>query len=133
VEIQRMSPTANPRHRPERSSQERENFRGSASSRGYDRHHQAWRLLVLNQQPLCVGWPRGLHPRGLPKPAFVADHVVPLRTWAADPALARRQLAALLASEGRPLALTEETGAWSLENGAGLCFQCHARKSRSER
>jgi 5-methylcytosine-specific restriction endonuclease McrA len=141
-----MSPTANKRPcaapgcpelvtagRCKAHSLSQEQFRGSASKRGYGRQHQAWRELVLARQPICVGWPRGIHPAGVPAPAFVADHVVTLREWLADPIRARRQLELLLASEGKLGLVTEETTAWSFANAQSLCYRCHARKSRTER
>jgi len=110
----------------------RELRRGSPASRGYDRRHQAWRAVVLARHPLCLGWPRGLHPPLAPVPATVADHVVPLRDWDRDPVWARGKLAAFLIADGHA-AGPEDLAAWSLENGAGLCASCHARKSREER
>jgi 5-methylcytosine-specific restriction protein A len=140
-----MTPTANPRPCstpgcPALTSggpcpahaRQREQRRGSSTARGYDRHHQAWRAVVLGAHPLCLGWPRGRHPEGRPVAATVADHVVPLRQWERDPAGARAQLLAFLAAHGQPSS-DPALAAWSLENGAGLCASCHARKSREEK
>jgi hypothetical protein len=110
----------------------RELRRGSPASRGYDRHHQAWRAVVLAQHPLCLGWPRGRHPAAQPVAATVADHVVPLRDWERDPAGARARLVAFLVAHGQAPD-DPACSAWSIENGAGLCASCHARKSREER
>lgn len=107
--------------------------RGSPSSRGYGRHHQAWRAVILARDPLCLGWPRGTHPATRPTPATIADHVIPLRTWATDPVHAQHRLFAFRAAHGQPTLHPGSWGAWSLENGAGLCVTCHARKSREER
>jgi 5-methylcytosine-specific restriction protein A len=76
--------------------------RGSASSRGYGVHHRRWRRLVLARDPLCVD-PYRVH-GARPVPATVADHVVPL----------------------------QDGGGWALENGQGLCDECHERKTAED-
>jgi 5-methylcytosine-specific restriction protein A len=57
--------------------------RGSAARRGYDRHHQRWRALVLARDPLC----RACLAVGLSTPSDTADHRIPLErggTWAIE-------------------------------------------------
>lgn len=69
--------------------------RGSAASRGYDKHHRRWREAVLARDLVCVLQQR-FH-AGQVRGATVADHIVPL-------------------SKG---------GGWELTNGRGLCRECH--------
>ena len=54
---------------------ERDRWRGSAASRGYDRRHEKWRLLILHRDPLC----KIAHFCGGLAPSTVADHVIPIR------------------------------------------------------
>ena len=57
--------------------------RGSASARGYDRHHQRWREMVLHRYPYC----RQCDMEGRVTLATEADHVIPLRKgggWALE-------------------------------------------------
>jgi|SRR3990167_1640478 len=54
----------------EQHRRERERRRGSAASRGYDRRHQRWRLLVLARDPICRGCGQAA--------STVAEHVIPL-------------------------------------------------------
>jgi len=102
------------------------------SRRGYGRQHERWRRMVLNRKPYCVGWPYNWH-RGAPVEATVADHVIPLRYWDAKPELARIMLARALAKRQGYAERDVELAAWSLDNGQGLCAQCHGRKSILER
>jgi 5-methylcytosine-specific restriction enzyme A len=69
----------------------------------YGARHRRWRAMVLARDPLCRGHPEGIH-GDAPPPSVVADHKLAL----------------------------EDGGDWSLENGQGLCVQCHNRKSREE-
>jgi 5-methylcytosine-specific restriction endonuclease McrA len=73
-------------------------WRESASGRGYNRKHRAWRLLVIARHPVCDECHE--------QPSVVADHIRDLDTFAPG-----------------------ESGAWTLENGRGLCLRCHNAKS----
>jgi len=46
----------------------REQRRGSAHARGYDRSHQRRRTLVLHRDPICRGCQR--------QPSTIADHII---------------------------------------------------------
>jgi 5-methylcytosine-specific restriction protein A len=55
----------------------------SPASRGYDRHHQRWRAMVLARCPYC----RHCEIAGRVTIAIVADHIRPLRQggdWAIE-------------------------------------------------
>jgi 5-methylcytosine-specific restriction enzyme A len=57
--------------------------RGTAHSRGYDRRHAKWRLLILARDPLCK---IGHFCKG-EAPSTVADHIIPLSQggdWSMD-------------------------------------------------
>src|SRR5262245_17888844 len=105
----------------------------SKIKRGYGRRHEAWRRLVLQKHPLCVGWPFShgeCHPL---TEATVADHIVALELWARDPARAAHALLVVLRereliTDNNAIALD----AWSLDNGQGLCALCHGKKTRNE-
>lgn len=62
---------------------------------------------MLQRDGVCQD-PERRHP-GEAREATVADHVVPVRVFAAH---------------GEP------EGAWTLENGQGLCASCHGAKTR---
>lgn len=98
--------------------------RGTTAARGYGERHRKWRALVLAEQPLCLGWPAGVH-GAAPPPSQTADHIVSLRRWAHDPITSARLL-----SIARPNA--ETLDAWSIDNGQGLCAPCHGRKTVDE-
>ena len=111
--------------------------RGAAAQRGYDARYRRWRELVLAAHPIC-GDPERAHP-GVVRASTVADHVVPLREWEARHRSSRTPvfmpaalaLAKILAARGIKADM-QQLGAWSLENGQGLCSTCHAVKSESE-
>jgi hypothetical protein len=92
---------------------------------------------VLAAHPVCAD-PERTHP-GVVRASTVADHVVPLREWEArhrpsqTPVFmpAALALAKILAARGIKADM-QQLGAWSLENGQGLCSMCHAVKSGSE-
>ena len=75
--------------------------RPPASKRGYGARHRRWRAAVLARDPICRGWPPGS--RCLSE-ATVGDHVTPLRLGGAP---------------------------YELENGQGLCRDCHWLKTRA--
>lgn len=64
--------------------------------------HRAWRAAVIERDPWCVD-PMRRHANAL-VPASHADHIVDVR----------------------------HGGAWTLENGRGLCPSCHSAKTASE-
>ena len=76
--------------------------RPSRQARGYDARHDAWRRAVLTEHPWCKD-PRRRHPDAL-LPATHADHIVPIA----------------------------QGGTWLLENGQGLCHDCHSAKTVGE-
>lgn len=108
----------------------------AAAHRGDAARDRRWRELVLAAHPVC-GDPERAHP-GVVRASTVADHVVPLREWEArrrpsqtvfmPAALA---LAKILAARGIRADM-QQLGAWSLENGQGLCSACHAVKAGLE-
>jgi 5-methylcytosine-specific restriction protein A len=110
--------------------------RGTAAQRGDDARHRRWRELVLAAHPVCVD-PDRAHP-GVVRASTVADHIVPLRQWedrhrpsqAVFPPAATA-LARILEARGIKADM-QQLGAWSLENGQGLCATCHAVKSSHE-
>jgi len=76
--------------------------RPSRQARGYGAKHEAWRKAVLRERPWCKD-PRGRHPDALLL-ATHADHIVPLK----------------------------QGGTWDLDNGQGLCHDCHSAKTVGE-
>lgn len=56
------------------AERQRDRWRGSAASRGYDRTWQRLRLVVLAEEPLC----RFCQQRGELVEATVIDHIVPI-------------------------------------------------------
>jgi 5-methylcytosine-specific restriction endonuclease McrA len=75
----------------------------TTTQRGYGAEHRRWRDVVIAHYPLCVGYPRGV-PCPTSARTRVADHVIAIA----------------------------DGGDWTIANGQGLCFPCHARKSRDE-
>jgi 5-methylcytosine-specific restriction endonuclease McrA len=59
--------------------------------------------MVLRRDPLCVGWPAGVH-GGSVVGSNTADHIIPLHAG----------------------------GTWALTNGQGLCESCHGVKCNEE-
>lgn len=104
VRIEQGSGGYCPAHRRDRYKQDR-NLRGTSSERGYDSRHRNWRKLVLAEHPLCVH----CEENGVIRLSVIADHIEAL-----DP--------------NNPAA-----GDWSLENGQGLCWAHHNKKTASER
>ena len=110
--------------------------RGTTAQRGDDARHRRWRELVLAEHPVCVD-PDRAHP-GVVRASTVADHIVPLREWedrgrpsqAVFPPAAMA-LARILEARGIKAEM-QQLGAWSLENGQGLCASCHAVKNGRE-
>jgi hypothetical protein len=66
--------------------------------------HRQWRRRVLSANPICPGWPAGVHGARAVE-AKVADHIVPLA----------------------------DGGGWQLSNGRGLCAACHSRRHAAEK
>lgn len=60
--------------RPPPSQPAYDDRRGSAASRGYDRHWRKLRRLVLLREPLC----RSCATKGIDRAAEHVDHIVPL-------------------------------------------------------
>lgn len=71
----------------------------------YGREHRAMRGVVLLEEPICIGYPVGIHDGEQPVPTTQLDHKTPL-------------------SAG---------GTTTRENTRGLCASCNARKGRDER
>lgn len=120
-----------------RAEQAYDQRRGTTVQRGYDARHRRWRELVLAAHPICVD-PERAHP-DMVRASTMADHVVPLREWE-DPRRSSQApmftraaiaLAKILAARGIKADM-QQLGAWSLENGQGLCAACHAVKSGRE-
>lgn len=92
---------------------------------------------MLAAHPICVD-PERVHPDTV-RASTVADHVVPLPEWedrrrppqAPMFTHAALALARILAARGIRADM-QQLGAWSLENGQGLCASCHAMKSGRE-
>ena len=62
-------------------------YRGSPSSRGYDRNHEKRRQMVLGRDPLCVQ----CLAEGRTRPAVIYDHVVPMSEGGSKDDLANSQ------------------------------------------
>ena len=66
---------------------QRDKERGSAHSRGYNRQHQKWRILILKRDPLC----KIARLCGGFAQSTEADHIVPIRSGGARFALSNGQ------------------------------------------
>ena len=131
-------PNLNPCPIHGRQAEQAYDKRGRATAqRGDAARDRRWRELVLAAHPVC-GDPERAHP-GVVRASTVADHVVPLRQWEDQPRSSRTPiftqaaiaLARILAARGIKADM-QQLGAWSLENGQGLCASCHAVKSGRE-